>query len=484
MVRYDVGKSRAYIWHAVRRKEYGEVKTIAVLAMLVLLLGVAAVACAGGDEATPTQTPAPTPGPDGTPPVSGNATYYVSPGGDDGNPGTIAEPWATIQHAADVMVAGDTLLIRGGIYNEHVRTVNSGDPESYIVFSAYPGETPVIDGTGVTESQNGLIVDKSYIRLIGLEIRNWDENAIWIENAGHIEISDCEVHHVFYGIGASEGTHDFEFNRVEAHHFNLYGFDVSPDGADCYNGTFNDCIAHTARDPGQNVDGFALGHGNQHGFVFNRCETYDVFDGFDISARDTTLNRCSAHDCWNGGYKLWQDNVTLINCLSYRNETSNVELDWDEEPGTTTLQNCTLMDAQAFNIWVENPADSLHMYNCILAGGDNIGLAFEQMNVANYQGDCNVFHNVDANRAIVVGYTDEFSLDQLAAWRSYSGQDAHSLVAHSVTELFVNPSDFDLHLSGTSPAVDSGTSAGAPSEDYDGNPRPHGDGYDIGAYEM
>jgi len=32
----------------------------------------------------------------------------------------------------------------------------------------------------------------------------------------------------------------------------LYGFDVSPSGgADCYNGTFNDCIAHTGRDPQQ-----------------------------------------------------------------------------------------------------------------------------------------------------------------------------------------------------------------------------------------
>ena len=28
-------------------------------------------------------------------------TYYVAAGGDDGNPGTEAAPWASIQHAAD-----------------------------------------------------------------------------------------------------------------------------------------------------------------------------------------------------------------------------------------------------------------------------------------------------------------------------------------------------------------------------------------------
>ena len=90
------------------------------------------------------------------------------------------------------------------------------------------------------------------------------------------------------------GTHDFELNRVKLHHFTMLGFDASPSGGPpCYNGVFNDCIAYTGRDPEQNVDGFALGHGDQHDFTFNRCVVYDVFDGFDISARNTTLNRCS-----------------------------------------------------------------------------------------------------------------------------------------------------------------------------------------------
>lgn len=415
--------------------------------------------------------------------------YYVDrnhPSASDGNPGTLDSPWWTIQHAADTAVAGDTVYIRGGTYNEHVDVEHGGEASGHIVFSAFPGDAPIIDGTGVTESQNGFVVDKPYIKLVGLEICNWDENGIWAEGAAFLEISDCVVHDVCYGIGLADGTHDFVLNGVEVHHFDLYGFDVSPSGgADCYNGTFNDCVAHTGRDPEQNVDGFALGHGSQHDFMFNRCKAYGVFDGFDISSRDTTLSACLAYDCWNGAYKLWQDNVKLVNCIGYGSNGSIVELDWDGEPGVTTLVNCTFFDAETYTVWVENAADALHMYNCILAGGANIGLAFEQSDVGSYRGDYNLFHNAAAGRAIVVGYEDEFSLQQVesGSWTAYSGQDEHSLVAHSDSELFADPTSFDLHLRRTGPAVDRGTGVGAPEEDYDGSPRPNGDGYDIGAYE-
>jgi hypothetical protein len=42
----------------------------------------------------------------------------------------------------------------------------------------------------------------------------------------------------------------------------------------------------------------------------------------------------------------------------------------------------------------------------------------------------------------------------------------------------------DYHLSAGSPAIDRGTSMGAPSTDFDGKPRPQGGGYDIGAYQF
>jgi hypothetical protein len=418
------------------------------------------------------------------------ATYYVDKNhasASDANPGTQDQPWLTINQAAQTMLPGDITYIRSGTYNEQVVTERSGtSTEGYITFSAYTGEKPAIDGSGVTTGNNGIIVQHSYIKLRGLEVLNWNDNGIWVVNAGYLEISDCEVHHVNCGIGFVDGTHDFVLNRVEMHHFDLYGFDASMAGGEaCYNGTFNDCVAHTARDQTQNVDGFALGHGTQSTFVFNRCKVYDVFDGFDISAANTTLNRCSAHDCGNTGFKIWQDNVMLVNCISYNNSITNVELDWDGESGKTTLQNCTFVNAGDFNVWVENSGDSLDMFNCILAGGENVGLAFEQMGTSNYHGDYNLFHIAADGRMVCVGYEDEFFLSDIesGSWTAYSGQDSHSVVVHEISEIFVDPASFDFHLLSTSPAVDTGTGVGAPDEDFDADSRPQGAGYDIGAYE-
>jgi hypothetical protein len=43
--------------------------------------------------------------------------------------------------------------------------------------------------------------------------------------------------------------------------------------------------------------------------------------------------------------------------------------------------------------------------------------------------------------------------------------------------------DVDVHLRASSPAVDHGDATGAPSNDLSGEPRPQGNGWDIGAYE-
>jgi hypothetical protein len=82
------------------------------------------------------------------------AVYYVSPLGNDANPGTLAAPFRSIQHAANVTHPGDTVLIRSGTYYEdQIDITISGTPLRPITFKAYPGEQPVIDfGLPVTTS--------------------------------------------------------------------------------------------------------------------------------------------------------------------------------------------------------------------------------------------------------------------------------------------------------------------------------------------
>jgi hypothetical protein len=42
--------------------------------------------------------------------ATGGSTFYVATNGGDSNPGTLAQPWLTLQHAADVLNAGDTVF--------------------------------------------------------------------------------------------------------------------------------------------------------------------------------------------------------------------------------------------------------------------------------------------------------------------------------------------------------------------------------------
>lgn len=416
-------------------------------------------------------------------------TFYVdknNPAASDANPGTLSLPWLTIQHAANVLNPGDSVFVRDGIYHEFVTTQHDGNEEDgHIVFMAYPGEHPVIDGQGVNANA-GFYLQNSFIKLINIEIRNWQHTGIWIEDASYFEIIGCEIHEMVFGVGISGNSHDFLLSDVLVHHFDYYGIDASPMGENfCYNGTFLNCISHTGRDPEQNADGFALGHGQQYNFVFDHCTAYEVYDGFDISSANTHLNGCSAHHCWNTCYKLWQDEVEMINCIGFQGDISIVQLCWPGFETETTIINCTFFDAQVYTIWIENQNNKLNLFNCIVSGGDNIGLCFEQPSVTNYAGNNNLFQNNNSERAISVNYSIEFSIEEFqnGIWTAYCGQDSNSVVSQNFTEIFINPDVFDLHLKLQSPAIDHACALWAPIEDFDGNLRPFGNASDIGAFE-
>lgn len=53
----------------------------------------------------------------------------------------------------------------------------------------------------------------------------------------------------------------------------------------------------------------------------------------------------------------------------------------------------------------------------------------------------------------------------------------------AVDPKFVNPTSNDYHLQSTSPAINAGATLSDVTNDYDGNSRPQGAGYDIGPFE-
>jgi hypothetical protein len=129
-------------------------------------------------------------------------TYYVATTGNDSNPGTLAQPWQHVQHAANVAVGGDTVNVRGGTYSEHVVFPNSGNASAgYITFQNFSGETPVFTGnTGQWFS----IISKNYIKIIGMTFRDYVGGAITVNGqASHIEIRNNTI----LNQGNGEGVH-------------------------------------------------------------------------------------------------------------------------------------------------------------------------------------------------------------------------------------------------------------------------------------
>jgi len=135
------------------------------------------------------------------------ATFYVSPNGNDNNPGTYSQPWLTIQHAANSVTAGATVYVEAGVYNESVNFPASGTAATPITFVNYPGQTPAIDGTGLGVSgTQGLIniVNQSYITVQGFEIRNYTTKkagltpaGIWVTGSGTgVQLLNNLVHEI------------------------------------------------------------------------------------------------------------------------------------------------------------------------------------------------------------------------------------------------------------------------------------------------
>jgi hypothetical protein len=87
----------------------------------------------------------------------GTGPIYVSPSGDDTNPGTLEQPLRTLEKARDVvrtlnstMTSDITAYLRGGTYpvtsTVTFSNADSGNDGFYVKYLAYPGERPLITG--------------------------------------------------------------------------------------------------------------------------------------------------------------------------------------------------------------------------------------------------------------------------------------------------------------------------------------------------
>jgi hypothetical protein len=238
--------------------------------------------------------------------------YYVSPSGSDSNPGTLAAPWATPQHAANVVGPGSTVYLETGSYAPFNINVSGSASGGFITFTNYPGETATIDGTGFTPYYIAGIIgitSQSYIIISGLDIGNdidaasgsWPVGITVAGTDSHIQILNNTIH----DITTVQGSSDWD-----------EGIEVASGGWE-YTGEIDNVIINgntLYNAPGQGWGQTITIAGNVHNFEVTNNLIHDC-DGEGIDLMDTgdimgSPNNLHAHNGLVAGNTLY--NVSAL----------------------------------------------------------------------------------------------------------------------------------------------------------------------------
>jgi len=127
--------------------------------------------------------------------VTPGRVFYVATNGSDSNPGTLAQPWKTMEGAQSKLSPGDTVYLRGGTYaGAHVIKV-SGTASARINFVGYPGESPII--VNDANNYNNLSIQGSYLTFDHLKVTQPYDRGKALEitlGKNHVTLSNCEIY--------------------------------------------------------------------------------------------------------------------------------------------------------------------------------------------------------------------------------------------------------------------------------------------------
>lgn len=166
-------------------------------------------------------------------PAALSSNYYVAPTGNNSNDGSLQSPWASVLYAISKAQPGDTVFVRGGTYDEGEIWIRQnygmgGRDGVYVTIAAFPDEIPIF-----TNGSRGLIIDASYVRVIGLDFRNGKEmyNVNWGGPTHHIEL----IKNRFSGVpGYAAISISGEHNLIEKNIIDLAGNSVGTQGHGIY----------------------------------------------------------------------------------------------------------------------------------------------------------------------------------------------------------------------------------------------------------
>jgi len=444
----------------------------------------------------------------------------------------LANPWRTIQKAANSATPGSVVYVRGGTYNESIKIrVSGSENKGYITFRNYPNEAPIVDGANLVTNDNNscafLIDSKSYILIRGFEICNFktstaDRVPIGILIKGtshHIKLQYNKIHNVEHNRNSDSGVdaHGIavygtnpvtSINNIIISNNKLYSLKLGSSEALVINGnvkgfkilynTVHDCnnigidaigFEGTSSDPStdQARNGYIIGN-----IVYNISSYGNPAYGDDRSAggiyidggRSIVIERNFVHHN-NIGIEIASEhsgksttNVVVRNNFIYLNELAGISMG-----GYDTLRGSTIKCKILNNTLYYN--DRLKWNNGELQLQYNTRSNIIKNNIfyANSQ-NCfitnpfvqNVSNDIDFNMYYSSG-GQQYSKWQwmkvrytsFRSWRTGTGNDTHSLF---INPLFITTGSHpNLHLKALSPAINRGCTLSSGSYDIDENQR-------------
>ncbi|NWF89340.1 MAG: right-handed parallel beta-helix repeat-containing protein [Ignavibacteriaceae bacterium] len=380
-----------------------------------------------------------------------SAGIYVSPNGDDTNSGSFDFPLKSIALAITKVQPGDTIYLKGGIYNLSTKisiSLNGSEEQKYHLF-AYNEERPILDFSSmdVNSSNRGISLSGSYWYLKGFDIKGAGDNGMHISGS---------------------------YNRIEFCAF----YENKDTGLQLGNGASNNqiinCDSYFNADLTQgNADGFApkLDVGTNNYFYGCRAwqNSDDGWDGYMRGNNDvnTTLENCwcfangylkdgSASSGNGNGYKMGgsddktlMHNFSLVNCLAFDNRVRG--FDQNSNKGAMTIYNCSAYrNGTNYSISTElNAGKTAIIANCISVGSYGSLGSFVIQQTNSWQSP------------FIVTFGDFISLDTLGVKSSRKSDGSLPDIAF-------------FHLAAGSDLIDAGTNIGLPF---------NGSAPDLGAFE-
>ncbi|MEO0986453.1 MAG: right-handed parallel beta-helix repeat-containing protein [Cyanobacteria bacterium J06639_14] len=459
-------------------------------------------------------------------------TFYVSPDGDDANPGTKDQPWKTISYAVSedsAVGAGDTILVQTGTYTEQVQVEKSGNATDGHINLKADGDVTVIepepDNNKNASWHRGVIeiVEQNYWVVDGFRVENAAARGIAARDVENVVIQNNHTYNSgssgiivqpndYFEGGEEEVTsknvtvinNTLEKSNVKwLNRFAQYqdvggqealsmwgvdGFEVAGnyvvegnrEGIDAKNGARNGSIHSNTVTQMAITTGIPTGYNGGPAIYIDGGRS----DTFNIDVHNNKVYGNVADGIVVGDELVDQGDVSDIRI--YNNEVyDNGKLGTNQ--GAAIAVNSNVSDVEIFNNTTDGNIQSIVIERSDYFGGDNPSGVIVKNNL--FANDKYRFGAVeDANGVTLTN--NLFVNDDDGVQDLQIGGGLTNFINQNNKQAskagFVNSKNKNYRLTASSAAVDAGSNA-LPNYltiDKDGNQRTFGSKTDIGAYEL